>query len=72
MKASTFPSHSNSVRPTRKIYRKLAQIFGEYSHGHEHIIDHPRRDIFVWRVWFLWARALVLNARHGVRIGLHF
>jgi hypothetical protein len=34
-------------------------------YGHEYTIDHRRRDIFVRRVWLLWARALVLNERYG-------
>jgi hypothetical protein len=50
-----------SSKANAKFIASRDQNFGEYSHGHEHIIDHPRRDIFVRRVWLLWARALVLN-----------
>jgi hypothetical protein len=63
-----FPATFNPVRPNAKnLSQAASKNFGEYSHGHEHVIDHPRRDIFVRRVWLLWARALVLNGRHGVR-----
>jgi hypothetical protein len=60
MKASTFRNIQSS-KAHAKFIASRDQNFGEYSHGHEHIIDHPRRDIFVRRVWLLWARALVLN-----------
>src|ERR1700722_13474544 len=50
-----------SSKANAKFIASRDQNFGEYSHGHEHIIDHPRRDIFLRRVWLLWGRALVLN-----------
>jgi hypothetical protein len=55
-----FPAIFNPVRPTRNLSQAATKT-SESSHGHEHIIDHSRRDIFVRRVWLLWARALVLN-----------
>jgi hypothetical protein len=62
----TFPAIFNPVSLTPKMNRKPGPKNSEsYSHGHEHTIDHPRRDIFVRRVWLLWARALVLSGRHG-------
>jgi hypothetical protein len=58
--------HIQSSKPNAKnLSQAASKNFGEDSHGHEYIIDHPRRDIFVRRVWLLWARALVLNGRHG-------
>jgi hypothetical protein len=61
-----FPAIFNPVSPTRKMNHKPRPKNSEsFSYGHEYTIDHPRRDIFVRRIWLLWARALVLNERHG-------
>ena len=61
-----FPAIFNPVSARRKMNRKPRPKNSEsYIHGHEHTIDHPRRDIFVRRVWLLWSRALVLSGQHG-------
>ena len=35
---------------------------GDHCHGYEYTAHHHRRDIFVRRVWILWARSLVLRS----------
>jgi hypothetical protein len=49
----------------RRNDRKSVRKVRKHGHGHEYIIDHPRGDIFVWRIWLLRAGALVLNRRRA-------